>query len=156
MTAVTHTCAIRNIASHGEIRNVPRRLSNPVTSRPANSVRARTRAATIAFAVVVFLASSLPACTGICCITPQATAASLMAAMPCCANMPSMQSDAKSPRQDATLVAGSSLNPPSATINLALPISHTAAPLAASAVERGHSDSAPATSVFLRNEQFRI
>jgi hypothetical protein len=131
-------------------------LDDSVISRGRSPINVLHRCAAATVAALVLLVTMVPGCAAACCITRQTTTATLMAPMPCCANMPSMQSPDW--RQNATLTASSKL-PSLLTAGAVaiIPIASTAERSRTFAVAEGpQALSAPAVPAFLRNEQFRI
>ena len=114
----------------------------------------RTRFAALAIAVVVLVAAVLPCCASACCVQTT-TALRMMAAMKCCKQTPTVQSPA-SPlmHPDATLTAVAKITQPALAADTV--VIAAIQPIEVSRLEVQHFDSAPTTSAFLRNEQFRI
>jgi hypothetical protein len=148
--AITGRCALQYEPSAVEIRTLIAELQNPVMSS-----RIRSSRIAAGLGVLILVAAMLPACAMMCCALQTPAAARMMAAMPCCANVPSLHSPHSSSLQDATLTAAAK-SPVPVAIAAVLPNVAPTPALSATAIQELQPDSAPTAPAFLRNEQFRI
>lgn len=109
-----------------------------------------------ALGVVILVAAMLPVCAVMCWVAQPAAAARMMAAMPCCANTPSMHSPySAAGQQDATITVTTKA-PAFVAIAAVMPAGVVTPALTAGDIENLQPASAPAAPAFLLNEQFRI
>lgn len=112
------------------------------------------RASILAVAAIVAIAAVLPGCANLCCKTSMAR--HFMAAMRCCANMPTVKTaPTAAMHEDATLTGTTTVHPP-ALAAIVVAASTVRIPFEFTRAVGRQSDSAPPPPAFLRNEQFRI